>query len=516
MSLPILTLSALRALEARHAHLPLMERAGSAAAQLVQERLPTGRVLIIAGPGNNGGDAFVLARLLRLSGRGVEVVFAGQADRLPADARSAHAAWRAAGGEERTSWPEGEYALAVDGLFGIGLSRPVTGETAALIDRFNALSCPRWALDCPSGLDSETGSVRGTAVRADLTLTFIALKPGLLTLDGPDHCGELLLADLGIEATGEAGGWIDAPTLFCDWLQRRRRNSHKGSFGSVAVIGGAAGMSGAALLCGRAALHLGAGRVYVGLLAPLPVDVHQPELMLRTPQEAVEAASVLAVGPGLGKSAEAAVLVGLTLRSPLPLLLDADALNLIAADASLATACKARTAPTVLTPHPAEAARLLAVTTAEIQRDRLTAARALSETFRCPVVLKGCGSIIAAPDGFWAIEAAGNAGLATAGSGDVLSGFIAALLAQGWPARAALLAGVHLHARAADLCVAEGRGPVGLTAGESIPAARRLLNAWIERRQEASAHAAVPLIRYTAPSTRSNARTNGGLGEERA
>ena len=269
----------------------------------------------------------------------------------------------------------------------------------------------------------------------------------------------------------------------------------------MALIGGAPGMSGAALLAGRAALHLGAGRVFLGLSERLPVDFCQPELMLRPPEEALAAASVLAVGPGLGTSSPAAVLVGLTLQSMLPLVLDADALNLIAADTKLAAACTQRTAPTVLTPHPAEAARLLGVTVAEVQHDRLAAARTLTGRFRCPVVLKGCGSVVAAPDGFWSIEGAGNAGLATAGSGDVLTGFVAALLAQGWPVREALLAGVHLHARAAEACVARGEGPVGLTASELIPAARRLLNGWIAQGREAACNDAVPLIPFDAPPT---------------
>ena len=479
---PILNLAALRALEHAHADLPLMERAGQAAAVLAQTLLTEGGpLLVLAGPGNNGGDAFVAARLLRQKGHTVDLVFLGDSGRLPPDAARAYAAWQAAGGACLSAIPDRDYQLAMDGLFGIGLRRPLEGQAAALVAALNALPCPRLALDCPSGLDSETGRVLGVAVRAEHTITFIALKAGLLTLDGPDHCGRLTVADLGLTPIAE--GALIEPECFRAQLHPRRRNSHKGSFGSVAVIGGATGMCGAALLVGRAALHLGAGRVYLGLLDTLAVDVQQPELMLRSPTAALAAASVVAVGPGLGQSSTAAVLIGLTLASHWPLLLDADALNLIAADTALAHRLTTRTAPTLLTPHPAEAARLLHVSVAEVQNDRLAATRELVRRFACPVVLKGCGSIVALPDGHWFIEGGGNPGLATAGSGDVLSGLIAALLAQGWPAAEALLGGVHLHACAADALVAQGAGPIGLCAGELIPTARALLNRWVAETQ---------------------------------
>ncbi len=263
-------------------------------------------------------------------------------------------------------------------------------------------------------------------------------------------------------------------------LAPRARNSHKGDYGSVGIVGGDHGMVGAALLAGRAALKLGSGRVYVGLLASdaQSVDPGQPELMLRTADEVLKLGhlSCLAVGPGLGQMPDAAFYLGVALESGLPLVLDADALNLIAADTRLAEIVRARPAPTLLTPHPAEAARLLRTSTPELQNDRVTAATTLAARLNALVVLKGAGSICAGPDGTWHINTSGNPGMASAGMGDVLTGIIAALLAQGAEPKTALLTGVHLHGAAADRAVAEGAGTVGLTASETVDAARALLN----------------------------------------
>jgi hydroxyethylthiazole kinase-like uncharacterized protein yjeF len=461
-----------------------MERAGAAAAAVAAQMLPVGgTALIVAGPGNNGGDAFVVARLLKQDRRRPLVVFAGSADKLPPDARLAYERWLAAGGEVLTDIPARHFGLVVDGLFGIGLTRPVSGSHADLVARINELDSPVLALDVPSGLDSETGRVLGCAVRATRTATFIALKPGLLTLDGPDHCGEVSLHTLEIDCREADGVRLDR-ALLRDQLRPRARNTHKGSFGSVGIIGGAAGMAGAALLAGRAALQLGAGRVYVGMLERLPCDPCQPELMLRAAEEVFALATVLAVGPGLGQSPAAAELLRRSIAAPLPLVVDADGLNLLAAHPVFANHAARRGADTILTPHPAEAARLLGTTVAEVQADRVAAALKLANRFRAGVVLKGCGSVVATADGRWAINASGNAGLASAGSGDVLTGIVAALLAQGWPAAMALAGGVHLHGAAADHLVADACGPIGITAAELIPAARKLLNRWtLERSQ---------------------------------
>lgn len=489
---PIFRVDGIRAIEARFlpdAVPPLMERAGAAAAQIALQLLGSraGPVLVACGPGNNGGDGFVLARHLRAAGREVIVAFADDAARLPADARDAHAAWLDAGGTCQPAIAERAFALAVDALFGIGLTRPIANRHADWIERLNQLhrcDCPLLAIDTPSGLDVDSGEVRGPCVRASHTATFIALKPGLLTLDGPDHAGEVTLCDLDLDYAAEfpPPGRLNGPGLFATHLLPRPRNSHKGSNGNALIIGGAPGMVGAALLAGRAALRLGAGRVYVGLLDSRHPgnDALQPELMLRPAREAIALAGALAgalaIGPGLGQSNDARDLLRAAIDAALPLLLDADALNIIAAHPVLAGRLRRRPQPALLTPHPAEAARLLGSEVAEVQRDRLACALELARRFNACVVLKGCGSVLAAPTGDWAINPTGNPGMASAGMGDVLSGIICALLAQGWPAWPALAGGVWLHGRAADLLVQRGEGPIGLAAGELIDQARAALN----------------------------------------
>ena len=483
---PIYRTAEIRAIEAAASTHPLMERAGLAAAELARELAGNngGPVLVLAGPGNNGGDAFVIARHLKQWWFKVTVVFSGDDAKLSGDATAAFRAWREAGGVTVGELPAArEWGLIIDGLFGIGLQRDVAGRHAELIAAINGMHAPKLAVDIPSGLESDTGRVMGCAVRADHTITFIALKPGLLTLDGPDHCGELHIGTLGIDAPAikPAQGAVIGEGVLKEVLHPRRRNTHKGDYGSVGVIGGAHGMVGAALLAGRAALKLGTGRVYVGLIArdALLVDMTQPELMLRSADEVLKFGhlTALAVGPGLGQSPDAAFYLKWAMESPVPLVIDADSLNLIGATESLRNMLKQRSAQTLLTPHPAEAARLLGSTTRDVQQDRVAAALKLAQGLNSHVVLKGAGSVCAAPDGAWAINTSGNPGMASAGMGDVLTGIIAALLCQGADAKKALHAGAYLHGAAADALVAEGAGPAGLTAGESIDAARRLINA---------------------------------------
>lgn len=262
-------------------------------------------------------------------------------------------------------------------------------------------------------------------------------------------------------------------------LARRTRNVNKGTFGTLGVLGGAEGMAGALLLAGRAAMRAGAGKVWLGfaMAEPPMVDMAMPELMLRHAAAVLDAEpDALVAGPGLGTGDAAHSLLARAITSPVPVALDADALNLVARDASLLAAVRARTAPTLATPHPGEAARLLGSDVAAVQGDRMRAARELAARLRAHVVLKGAGSVLAHPDGTWDINASGGPALATAGSGDVLAGFLGAFLAQGIAAKDALRLAVCLHGAAADLLVARGVGPLGVTASELPDAARELVN----------------------------------------
>lgn len=487
---PLYRAAGLRMLEASASDQPLMQRAGLAAADLAGEILRDSQapVLILAGPGNNGGDGFEAALHLLQRFCDVRLVFAGDAAKLPADAAAARRRFLAAGGRELAAIPEVDrWGLIIDALFGIGLQRDLSGHFAELVAAANALSacsaCPLLALDCPSGLDADTGTVRGVAIRASHTLTFIAGKPGLLTADGPDHCGELHHASLTLDAPTLVApdGETVSRSSFLELLQPRKRNSHKGSNGSAGILGGAASMVGAAFLAGRAALHLGAGRVYLGLISPQAptFDPMQPELMLRSGTQLLGTSlTALACGPGMGTDTAQIALLEAACALDLPLLLDADALNLLASEGNLEIAVASRPAPTLLTPHPAEAARLLDSDVATVQADRIAAACELAAQFNAHVALKGCGTVLAAPSGRWRINTTGNPGMGSAGMGDVLSGIVVALLAQDWPAEMALAAGVHLHGAAADLLSAK-TGEIGLTASETIPAARHLLNRWI-------------------------------------
>lgn len=496
-SIPLFRAAALRRIEAAAAHLPLMQRAGRAAADLATSLCGNGTtpippILVLAGPGNNGGDAFETARLLREQGHETCVVFAGQSERLPKDAADAYQRFVDAGGTSHAEIPEqNRWSMIIDGLFGIGLARTIEEPYAGLIQTANDLAardgCPLIALDCPSGLNADTGTKQTSTIDATHTITFISGKPGLLTGDGPDQCGDISIAklDLDMSASAERDGRTVDPDLFSNRLRPRPANSHKGSFGNAGILGGARSMVGAALLAARAALRLGSGRVYVGLLdeyAPA-LDILQPELMIRTPGKFLTTElTALACGPGMGRSHEAGVILDGVFSLRLPLVLDADALNLVAGEGNLHVSLATRKSPTLLTPHPAEAARLLDCSIAQIQADRVSATLELATTYNAFVALKGCGTVIATPDGDWFINCSGNPGLATAGSGDVLTGLVTALLAQRWPPLDALLAAVHLHGCAADALVTRGYGPIGLSAGELIDSARTCFNQWIVQR----------------------------------
>ncbi len=474
--------------------LPLMARAGWAAAQQAAAMLQgkqAAQIVVFCGPGNNGGDGLVAARHLQAMGHKVRVVAHAPDGHTPPDARAAHAAWAAAGGQFCPSLqPSGadlaDCDLIVDAIFGLGLSRAPAGELADWIGAINASGKPVLALDLPSGLQADTGIALGenggVAVRATQTLAFIGSSVGLHTADGCDVSGQISLANLDLDLGGFAfAAQINAPQHFAAALQARPRNSHKGDFGNACVLGGAAGMVGAALLAGRAALHMGAGRVFVGLLAAdaPTVDFAQPELMLKNAEAVQQTAGALALGMGMGQSAAALAALESALSRPAPLLLDADALNLLAAQPALGAKLQARAAQglaTVLTPHEAEAGRLLGCHYSAVHANRLRAAQDLAAKYQATVLLKGCGSIVATADGQLFINPTGSPALATGGSGDVLAGIIIGLLAQGAAdseaCLAAVLAGVYIHGQAAqDLGIQRG-----LAAGELILAARGALN----------------------------------------
>jgi hydroxyethylthiazole kinase-like uncharacterized protein yjeF len=483
---PILHVAQIRAIEAAHADQPLMERAGRAAAVVARSMVGDrgGTIVVLAGPGNNGGDAFVVARCLREAFHEVTLVATGNGATLPPDAAAARDAFLRGGGSIATSVGNHRAALVIDGLFGVGLSRPPEGGAAQCIDWANASGAPILALDVPSGLGGETGRAERPTIRATRTATFIAMKPGLVTGDGPDHSGQITVLPLELDVSAQARGrlltWSALAAALPAVLARRVHNVNKGTFGTLGILGGTEGMGGALILAGRAALRTGAGKVWLGFLMPDPpkLDTGMPELMLRHAGVVLDAQpDALVVGPGLGTSDAARSLLMRALAVPIPVALDADALNLIAKDATLLSAAQARTAPTLATPHPGEAARVLGSEIADVQRDRLEAAHRLAQHLRASVVLKGVGSVLAHPDGTWEINASGGPALATAGSGDILSGMLGALLAQRIDADAALRLAVCLHGAAADLLVARGLGPLGVTASELPDAARELLNA---------------------------------------
>ena len=469
----------------------LMARAGVALLRLARAVAPNARTAWIAsGPGNNGGDSLVLATWLQRAGMAVGVTLVGQrADRaLPADAAWALAEARAAGVVIRDDLPDAatreRIDLGVDALLGVGQARAPEGAMAAAIATLNALRCPVLSVDAPTGLSTGTGAQLGDAiVRATHTLTLLTAKPGLFTGAGREACGELWFDDLGVapRADDPPAASLTGSRATTALLPRRRHLANKGSFGDVHVAGGAAGMVGASLLAAHAASLAGAGRVLVHTHASdaggaLPVDVRHPELMLR-PMAELQAAlradrkATVVAGCG-GGDAVAAELPG-CLAHAARLVLDADALNAIARDTGLRPLLRARHArasAAILTPHPLEAARLLGTTAAEVQADRLGAARKLAADTGAVVILMGSGTLVAAPDGRIAVNPTGDARLATAGTGDVLAGWIGGL----WSAQPAAASAVDqafevaraaawIHGRACDFSAGD-RLP--LVAGE--------------------------------------------------
>ena len=485
--LPLFDSRAARTLDARATALlggdayVLMQRAGQAAWQALLQQWPDAqRISVVCGPGNNGGDGYVLARLAHRSGRKVSVLHL--AEHVPATALAQRACtdYLACGGNITLfpdTLPQGD--VVVDALFGIGLSREPDAFAAALIDAINAQVAPVLSLDVPSGVDADTGALPGKAVIATHTLQFIARHAGLHTGAALEHTGVLALDALGVDEEVVSAAAAHASLLTADFLPScllpRRRNTHKGESGRALCVGGDHGHGGAIVLCAEAALRTGAG-----LLDVATRDAHVPVLLARRPEamaHGVESgeqllplllqADAVAIGPGLGQEEWGAALLRLVLASGRPLVLDADALNLVAATGVVYS-------DAILTPHPGEAARLLGVDTASVQRDRLAAAGAIARRYQAVVVLKGAGTIIAAPGEVPRIIDAGNPGMAVGGMGDVLTGILVALRAGGMPAFEAASTGALLHSLAGD--AAAEAGERGLLPSDLFPHIRRLAN----------------------------------------
>ncbi len=488
---PVFDTAASRAIEAEAlaAHPPraLMHAAGTAVARLALAVAPHARrVWVACGPGNNGGDGLVAATALHRAGLSVQATLLGDAERLPDDARQALADARLGGVPVSNEVGSDAPDLCIDALLGLGASRAPDGVLAEAVRRVNHFEAPTLSVDLPSGLHSDTGQRLGEhCVRATHTLALLTLKPGLFTADGRDTAGQIWLDRLHVADTAlPPSAWLAGRDNLDAALPQRAHASHKGRYGDVVVVGGAPGMTGAALLAARAALAAGAGRVLLNLLDPAGpgVDVLHAEAMFRTAvwraDPAQLAASTVVCGCGGGAAVREA-LPALLARCPC-LVLDADALNALAADAALRGQLDARAGRglnTVLTPHPLEAARLLGSDTAAVQANRFEAARSLAERHACVVLLKGSGSLIAAPGLPTVINPTGNALLASGGTGDVLAGWVGGVWAQ-MPSSAhgmtsaqqATVASAWLHGRAADLALAHSPGRRVLGASELIVA----------------------------------------------
>lgn len=455
----------------------LMCRAGRAAFFRLRRLWPQAQCIgVVCGPGNNGGDGYVIAGLARAWGMSVQLWGLTPVSELRGDAQRAATDFVARGGQvlslEPAALQAAEVEVWVDALFGTGLVRALTGVARETIAVLNDHRAPVLAIDVPSGLSADTGAALGTAVRAAATVSFIAPKPGVYTGAGPDCCGAVTLdrlgapTNLGMDLSAACTLWPAAAPLGA-LSPPRAPAAHKGHFGHVLVVGGGAGMPGAARMAAEAALRVGAGLVSVAT-APAhaaTLGVGRPELMVASVDSGADLAPLLArstvraLGPGLGRGAWAQRIFAATLAVPGPLVIDADGLNILAE-------APCRRADWILTPHPAEAGRLLGCTTAEIQADRLAAARALVIRYGGVVVLKGAGTLV--DDGSEVALCAGaNPGLASGGMGDVLTGLIAGLLAQGLAPFAGALGGVRLHLHAGSLA-ARAVGIPGMLAGDVI------------------------------------------------
>ncbi len=466
---PILTAAAMREAERRViaggvTGRRLMERAGRAAADAAMAMIaPGATVSVLCGPGNNGGDGFVVARVLRDRGYAVRVGLLGERTALAGDAAAAARDWGDAVAPAADL--DLDAALVVDGLFGTGLSRPLAGEAARIVEAVNRAGRPVLALDIPSGIDADTGAVLGAAIRASATVTFAASKPGHWLMPGRDHAGALRIADIGVDPGGDRWPRLNHPSLWTSALPRPERSSHKYDRGHALVVSGEGSRSGAARLSARGALRAGAGLVTV--LAPQDaVLVHAARLdavMVRRCDDAAALAAILedrrlnalVVGPGGGVGERTAAMALAAAESGRAVVLDADALTSLAGQPGRIAQAARGNGAIVLTPHDGEFARLFGGLGGDLDSpSKCVRALAAARTAGAIVVSKGPDTVVAAPDGRVVINATGTPNLATAGSGDVLSGMIAGLMAQGMPAFEAACAGVWMHGR-----VAEAFGP---------------------------------------------------------
>ena len=473
----------------------LMRAAGLAASRLALQLLSKshGRILVLAGAGDNGGDALEVAYLLSQEGLEVNLLWYGvkekhsdEAQQSLARAQQSTATWL--NQQQVVEMPLSHWDLIIDGLFGIGLDRAIEGPIANLVSHLNQETLrhavPVLALDIPSGLLADTGHSLGGqqgVLRADHTVSFIADKVGLHTAMGKDVAGVVHVAHLGLNPSEfpVCKTHLLSANSFRNQYPKRLQDSHKGTYGDVFIIGGSDGMAGAPILAGRAALFCGTGRVHLGFVGNAPMfDPQHPELMCKKVQNANYADAVIVIGPGLGTTAEARELLQNALQESQSMVIDADALNILAGDEELQALLHLRHQQyrkTILTPHPLEAARLLKTTAQAIQADRRRAVQELARSMHACVVLKGAGSMIAYEGQVW-VNSTGNPSLATAGTGDVLAGVCGALLAQGLATEHAACLAVYLHGKAADDLLAAGAGPIGLAASEFIPAIRQALN----------------------------------------
>ncbi|MES2037590.1 MAG: NAD(P)H-hydrate dehydratase [Pseudomonadota bacterium] len=471
----------------------LMQKAGLAVAELAIKigASNLAPALILAGPGNNGGDAYESGYQLSKQGYKVVCIMCGEIGKYSQDAQAALQRAKDAGLEfiepgAFINATSRDWSLVIDGLFGIGLKRAPQADLAKLIELVNQLAferaIPVLAIDVPSGLNADTGqpvSPQSALIQASHTITFIANKTGLHTGSGKDYAGKVTVNQLDIpeDFFPECHSHLNERSSLLHALTPRKQNSHKGSFGDVVILGGAKGMAGAAILAARAAQYSGAGRIYCSMLAEAPAyDSLHPEIMFRKPDVVSLADATVVIGPGLGTSASAYALLISAIQTAQALVIDADALNLIAADTKLQALLRSRNNPCILTPHPLEAARLLNKSVADIQNNRLLAAHTLAQQFNAVIILKGSGSIICAPDGSLLVNTTGNPALASGGTGDVLAGVAGALLAQVCSSMDATRIAAWVHGHAADELVARGTGPIGLTASELLPEIRSSIN----------------------------------------